>query len=69
MDEPRRHRWLMIAIALLALGAVPFPFIGRPHVVLGGLPLWLWVSLALTVALAVLTAWATVRFWEDDPRE
>lgn len=69
MDEPRQHRWLLIVIALLALGTVPFPFIGRPQVVLGGLPLWLWVSLALTVALAVVTAWATVRFWKDDSRE
>lgn len=69
MDEPRQHRWLLIVIALLSLGAVPFPFIGLPQVVVGGLPLWLWVSMAFTVTLAVFTAWASVRFWKDDSRE
>lgn len=68
-DEPRRRPWLLIIIGLLAVGSVPFPFIGRPQVELGGLPLWLWVSLALTVALAVVTALATVRYWKDDSSE
>lgn len=65
-DEPRRHPWFLVLVALASLGAVPFAFIGRVQVVLWGLPLWLWWSIAFTVCLVVVTSCGLVCYWKDD---
>lgn len=65
-DQPRRHPWLMILIALVAFATVPFGFIGRePHDV-AGIPTWLLWSFGFTVLLSGLTVFALLRYWSDD---
>jgi hypothetical protein len=51
---------------LASIGAVPFWFIGRRTAFLFGIPVWLWTSMAFTVALSALTVWGLLRFWRDD---
>ncbi len=65
-DEPRRHPVFLILLALAALGTVPVLFVGREPVSWLGLPLWLWSSIAFTLALSALTAWGILRLWKDD---
>ena len=64
-DEPRHHIGYLVAVAMAALGTVPFLFVGREYRVVVGLPLWLWSSLLFTVLLSVLTAWGILRYWKD----
>ncbi len=67
IDEPRRHpRFMALLLALLLL-TVPWPFIGQTTRFGLGLPLWLWWSLAWTVALAATTAWGILRYWRPAP--
>ena len=65
-DEPRRHRFFLIVLALVILGTVPFLFVGRTPALMLGLPLWLWSSIVFTVALSTVTAWGIVRYWKDE---
>lgn len=56
--------WLTIA-ALLFL-VVPYPFAGASEPRLWHLPLWLFVSLGASVAIAVLSAWRIWAAWRLD---
>lgn len=58
-----------IWLGLLALGTVPFPFIGSDTRFFLGFPLWLWWSASFTVALSVVTATTILRGWRDDGRD
>lgn len=65
-DEPRKHWAFLILAGLASIGAVPFWFIGRPTTLLLGIPVWLWSSMAFTVALSAITVWGLLTFWRDD---
>ena len=65
-DEPRRHPLYFTLLALVALGTVPLPFLGRETVFLLGLPAWLWWSFGMTAAFAGLTSWGILRYWHTD---
>lgn len=64
--EPMKVRWYPPAILVLALFSVPWYFpeghLGR---VLGGLPVWIWISLACAAAMSCITAIAVLRHWSD----
>ncbi len=66
-DEPVRRRWFLPVVALLILISVPWylpqGFVGGLP---GGLPLWVWVTLACSVALSCLTCWMAIKVWRDD---
>lgn len=64
-DDPRNHRWYMLALGLAALFTAPVPFIGRAARSWLGLPVWLWWSAAMTLLLASLAAWGIARYWRD----
>ncbi len=66
MDEPRRHRWYLLLLALLAIATVPFPFVGRELRLFWGLPLWLWWSFGAITCLSLTTAWGILRLWTRD---
>ena len=65
-DEPRNHWLFLLLIAVAAVGAVPFWFVGRDTVFILGLPRWLWSSLAFAVALSAVLVWGILEYWKDD---
>ncbi len=65
-DEPRNHSAFLLLVAVAAVGAVPFWFVGRETVFVLGLPLWLWSSLGFAVGLSVVTVWGILRLWKYD---
>ena len=65
-DEPRNHWLFLVLIAVAAVGAVPFWFVGRDTVFVLGLPLWLWSSLGFAVALSAVLVWGILEYWKDD---
>lgn len=65
-DEPlahRRHQW---ATLTCAVGSAPFLFAGRGEILWWGIPLWVYWSFAMTVALSILTGFGILRYWRDD---
>ena len=65
MDEPRNHPVFLILLAVAALGAVPFLFVGSDPAYLFGIPLWLWSSILFTAALSGVTAFGILFYWKD----
>ena len=65
-DEPRNHWLFLILIAVAAVGAVPFWFVGRDTVFVLGLPLWLWSSLGFAVAPPAVSVWGILAYRQAD---
>ncbi len=65
-DEPLRHRWFLPAVVLILAVSVPWYL---PDSVGGrlaaGLPVWTWITIGCGFALAVVTAFASLRLWRD----
>ncbi len=65
--EPRKVRWVWLVYALLYAVAIPWYWPANFHgPLVGGFPLWVAVSLASVVLLAVWTAWVILRYWKDE---
>lgn len=64
--EPARLRWYLPLIVLLVLGSVPW-YLPEGYVgaVVGGLPIWIWISLGCSFGLSVTVAAAVLRHWRD----
>lgn len=66
-SEPTGQRWFLVtALVAVVFGApwyLPAELEAR---VLSGLPLWVWISLASAVVLALVSSVAAARFWQDD---
>ncbi len=69
-DEPLRHRWFLPAVVLILAVSVPWYL---PDSVGGrlaaGLPVWTWITIGCGFALAVVTAFASLRLWRDGGAE
>jgi hypothetical protein len=66
-DEPRDHRWIWVTYAVLFCAAVPWYLpesASRP--VWPGFPLWVTVSLAVTLGIALFTVFVIERYWDED---
>lgn len=69
-SEPFKQRWYVPAILLLIIVSIPwYRPAGFMGTVIAGLPTWVWVTLLCSVLLAILTAVAIVRYWQDDDDE
>lgn len=55
--------WLTIGVLLFVV--VPYGFLGASEPRLFHLPLWFHLSLAASIAIAALSAWRIVRFWDE----
>ena len=69
-DEPLRHRWFLPAVVVILAISVPWylpPSVGGR--LAAGLPVWTWITIACGLALAVLTAFASLRLWRDGADE
>ena len=65
-DEPLRHRWFLPAVVAILIVSVPWylpPSVGDRLAL--GLPVWTWVTILCGLALAVVTAFASLRLWRD----
>ena len=69
-DEPLRHRWFLPAVVLILAVSVPWylpPSVGGR--LAAGLPIWTWITIVCGLALAVITAFASLRLWRDGAGE
>ncbi|GLZ49966.1 hypothetical protein Acsp06_61510 [Actinomycetospora sp. NBRC 106375] len=64
LREPVRNPWLWIAMAVVVVAGVPLYLpTGAIRPLVGGVPFWLLISVAATVAFSALTCWACLRDW------
>lgn len=67
--EPIQIRWYMPLVILLLVICTPWYWLKDAEVpVIAGLPLWVWITIATTAALAVVTALMIIFAWRDDPQ-
>lgn len=69
-DEPLRHRWFLPAVVAILIVSVPWylpPSVGDR--LAGGLPVWTWITILCGLALALVTAFASLRLWRDGSDE
>lgn len=67
VDEPRRHPWVWLVYAILFVAAVPWYLPAEAaSATLFGFPLWVTVSLAASLSVAVFTVFVIERYWSDD---
>lgn len=55
--------WLIVGVLLFVV--VPYGFLGESGPRLWHLPLWFHLSVAAAIAIAGLSAWRIVRFWDE----
>lgn len=66
--EPMQKRWYIPLVILLLVVATPWYWSRDSEIpVIAGLPLWVWITIAATAALATLTALMIIFAWRDDP--
>lgn len=64
LREPVRNPWLWVAMGVVVLIGVPLYLpAGVIGPLVGGVPLWLLVSVAATAAFSAVTCWACLRAW------
>ncbi|HSF18035.1 MAG TPA: hypothetical protein VLK65_21030 [Vicinamibacteria bacterium] len=67
-DEPSRHPFIWLVYAGLFSAAIPWYFAeGAAEPIWLGLPRWVAVSLAATLAIALFTVFVIERYWDDNP--
>ena len=66
-DEPLKQRWYIPAVLVLIVLSVPWYFAtGHTGRIIGGLPVWVWITLACSFVVSCLIAIAVLRFWNED---
>lgn len=64
LREPIRSPWVWVVMAVVILGGVPFYLpTGAVTPLVGGIPYWMVVSVAFTLAFAAFTSWLCLRWW------
>lgn len=67
-DEPVRRRWYIPVILLLLIVGAPWYWTaGQAGPTFAGLPVWVWITIASTFGLALLTAFMALVYWKDAP--
>lgn len=65
--EPFKQRWYIPAVLVLIVLSVPWYFAeGHTGRILGGLPVWVWITLSCSFLVSCLIGVAVLRFWRDD---
>jgi len=65
--EPIQQRWYIPLVLLIVVVSVPWYWTrGVTGTIVAGLPLWIWVTIACSVAIATITATMALRHWDDD---
>lgn len=65
-EEPARRRWFTPALLLLIIASVPwYRRAGEIGDVVAGLPGWVWLTLACSAGISIVTACAAIFCWRD----
>lgn len=65
--EPMQQRWFLPAILGILAISVPWYWkAGATGPIILGLPLWIWVALACSLAVSTITALMALRYWRDE---
>ena len=65
--EPMQKRFFLPTVLVLLIISVPwYRTTGETGTLLGGLPVWIWVTMACSLGIAVVTALVALRYWDDD---
>ena len=68
--EPLRQKWFLpILLAFIIISIPWYRESGQSGEILSGLPVWIWISLACSAGIAILTAIGTLLFWKDPDDE
>lgn len=66
-DEPMRRAWFLPSILILLAVSVPWYRSRTGEIrMLHGLPDWVWVTLACSLAISFITAGVALFCWRDD---
>ena len=61
-----RHRWFLPAVVVILTASVPWYLpASAADRLMGGLPVWTWITIFCGFALAAVTAFASLRLWRD----
>jgi hypothetical protein len=64
LREPIHSPWVWVVMAVVILGGVPFYLpTGSVTPLVAGVPFWMVVSVAFTLAFAAFTSWLCARWW------
>lgn len=62
--EPIRSPWVWVTMAVIILGGTPFYLpTGSVTPLVAGVPYWMVISVAFTLAFAAFTSWLCLRWW------
>ena len=66
-SEPFKQRWFLPLLLFFVVASVPwYRKAETMGTIVAGLPVWVWTSLACSLGLACMTAFAAIRYWKDD---
>ncbi|MEX2015976.1 MAG: hypothetical protein WD873_04995 [Candidatus Hydrogenedentales bacterium] len=66
VDEPARRRWFIPALLVLIGISIPwYRRAGEIGEIVAGLPAWVWLTLACSLGISIVTAVAAVFCWRD----
>lgn len=66
-SEPTGRWWYLPLIALILVVSVPWYLPeGYTGAIVGGFPVWVWITLVCSVAVSVTTAVGALFLWDDD---
>jgi len=65
--EPLKQLWYVPVLLVLVVISIPWYRVGQEDsAYFLGLPVWVWIPLACTLGLSILTTIAALKFWGDD---
>ena len=68
--EALRQKWFLpVLIAFIVISIPWYRTAGESGSIIGGLPVWIWVSLASALGVSIVTAVGILLFWKDSDDE
>lgn len=70
MNSKRLRRLYGLLVITLLLAGIPwYRSADVQDPLVGGIPLWAWITIGSAIAIAALTAWAALCLWPGEDRE
>lgn len=69
-EEPLRQKWFLPILVYWIVLSIPwYRTAGESGSIVGGLPVWIWVSLGCALGVSIVTAVGILLFWKDSDDE